>query len=127
VALAGGVAASAIVTCRYWSHLSLAAAVAKYTFQVWLIDHLPDSMRRRLLSREYSGKQLEKRLTQRIFKGMATMRALWRMSSINLRPKVRVGDPAPATPVLLKGAAVSLPSLASANTRPLLLNFGSCT
>ena len=88
---------------------------------------MPEGTRRRILSQEYSGEMLEKRLTQRIFKGLSTVRALWRMSSINLRPSVRVGESAPVTPVLLlDGKECMLAELAQGN-RPLVLNFGSCS
>ena len=69
---------------------------------------------------------LERRLTQRIFKGLSTVRALWGMSSVNLRPRVKVGDRAPPTPVLRDGVPILLPELARSD-RPLLINFGSCT
>ena len=121
-----GTTASALLTYRCRSRIALLGTVASYSFQIWLVDRLPDSVRRSILSKEYSGEMLEKRLTQRIFKGMSTVRALWRMSSINLRPRVRVGDLAPPTPVLRDGIEVALPSLAHGE-RPLLLNFGSCT
>jgi hypothetical protein len=111
---------------KRWHDLALVANVAKYSFMIFLIDRLPNSVRRSILSKEYEGEMLEKRLTQRIFKGMSTVRALWRMSSVNLRPRVRVGDAAPPTPVLLEGREVCLTSLARGK-RPLLLNFGSCT
>lgn len=117
----------ALVALRsQWHELVLVGTVAKYSFMIWLIDRLPDVVRRSILAKEYEGEMLEKRLTQRIFKGASTVRALWRMSSINLRPRVRVGDAAPPTPVLLDGREVCLTSLACGG-RPLLLNFGSCT
>lgn len=109
-----------------WDTLSLAAAVARDTFCLIVIDRLPLQMRRQILAKEYEGEMLEKRLTYRVFKGLPTIRALWHFSSINLRPRVRVGDPAPRTPVLLDGKQVLIPQLAR-GARPLLLNFGSCT
>ena len=124
--LAAAFGTTAILTYWYRSQVALAGTVASYVFQIWLVDRLPNSIRRSILSKEYSGEMLERRLTQRIFKGMSTVRALWRMSSINLRPQVRVGDVAPPTPVLLNGVEVALPSLAQGE-RPLLINFGSCT
>ena len=126
LASATGAAAAFAVCVWSWEKFVLVGTVAKYSFLVFLVDRLPYSVRRKVLMREYSGDLLEKRLTQCIFKGLPTVRALWRMSSINLRPRVRPGDPAPLTPVLLDGKLVSLPGIATGR-RPLLLNFGSCT
>ena len=107
--------------------IELAFTVAKYSFMVYIVDVLPNGMRRRILSKEYSGEMLEKRLTQRIFKGFGTIQALWRMTSINLHPRVKVGEPIPATPVFsLDGKEVMLGALATQG-RPLLINFGSCS
>ena len=99
VAVAGTVACATAFALR--DELKLLAAVAKYTFQVAIVDLLPMSMRRSILSQEYEGEMLEKRLTQRIFKGFSTVKALWRMSSVNMRPRLRVGDSVPIdTPLL---------------------------
>ena len=56
---------------------------------------------------------LEKRLTQRIFKGFSTVKALWRMSSVNMRPRLRVNDRVPEHMPLtdLKGNAAKLRNL----------------
>ena len=121
-AVAGG--ATALLAMRHWSTVAIAVRVSRDIFMVWLIDLLPQPLRRKILSAEYSGAMLEERLTQRIFKGMPTVRALWRMGSINYRPHVRVGDAAPPTPVLLDGEATTLPEL-TRGERPLLINFGS--
>jgi len=110
--------------------LELALKVAKYSFMVFLVDRLPERTRRNILAPEYSGEMLEQRLTQRIFKGMPTIRALWRMSSINLFPRVAVGDPVPNTLVLSPtGRATAVVNLEclSQEGRPLVLNFGSCS
>ena len=71
---------------------------------------------------------LEKRLTQRIFKGFSTVKALWRMSSVNMRPRLRVNDRVPEHMPLtdLKGNALQLRNLMRGD-RPLVLNFGSCS
>lgn len=108
--------------------LELIAKVTKYSFMVYVIDMLPAQTRRSILAQEYSGEMLEKRLTQRIFKGLSTVRALWRMTSINHRPRIAVGDAVPYTPVisLQDGKELALGALARGE-RPLVLNFGSCT
>ena len=116
------------VATVFWRELELAATVSKYSFMVFLVDRLPSRMRRELLAKEYSGEMLERRLTQTIFKGTSTIRALWRMTSINLHPRVAVGAAAPATPVhsLRDQREINLSELAQ-GARPLVLNFGSCT
>ena len=126
LAVGSAAAASALLAYRWWDDIVLAGIVAKYSAMIWLVDNLPEPKRREILSQEYEGEALEKRLGQRIFTGLSTVRALWRMSRVNLRPRVAVGDVAPATRVLLGGIEVFLPSLARGK-RPLLLNFGSCT
>ena len=51
----------------------------------------------------------------------------YRMSSVNLQPKLTVGDAVPDLRVLaLDGAKRRLLDL-SRRSRPLVLNFGSCT
>ena len=112
--------------CR--RQIALIASVARYTFMVYIIDILPQQTRRRILAQEYEGEMLEQRLTQRIFKGWATVKALWRMSSINLRPSVNVDDRVPPMSVvgLASGKDMALDDLACAD-QPLVLNFGSCT
>ena len=113
---------------RERKQIILAAVVAKYSFMVFLVDRLPAQLRRAILANEYTGEALEKRLTQRIFKGVSTVRALYRMSSVNLRPRVNVGDVAPETPVLhLHDASQTTLNALAHGARPLVLNFGSCT
>ena len=121
---AAGVA-TALATWK-WQQLSLVGAVARDSIMILLVDNLPNSVRRKILASEYSGAALEERLTQSIFKGASTVRALWRMASINMRPQTSVGAPVPAIPVLLDGKEIMLASLAEGD-RPLVLNFGSCT
>ena len=125
--IAAGVTAGVLWRLRH--RLALACTVLQYSFMVWLVDVLPHSVRKSILEKEYEGEMLERRLTQRIFKGTSTVRALWRMSSINLRPRTCPGKPAPPTPVVLLDSdrpAVLLHELAH-DDRPLVLNFGSCT
>ena len=125
IALAGG---AVLATCIGWHKIVLTATVAKYSFMVYLIDKLPQSTRRKILSKEYSGEDLERRLTITIFKGFSTVKALWRMASINLQPQTRVGERIPATPVLSleTGQQLMLGDLARSE-RPLVVNFGSCS
>jgi thyroxine 5-deiodinase len=121
-----GAGAVALVVRKYWKQFWMAGVVANYCIQIALLDVLPESVRRSILSKEYSGENLEKRLKQKIFKGASTARALWRMSSINRDVRVRIGDAVPDTRVLHNGQEIALASLMRSE-RPLLLNFGSCT
>ena len=124
-ALLGGGAVAIVLGRR---KLELWLTVAKYALSVFLIDKLPNHMRRRILSAEYSGDDLEERLKMRIFKGWPTVRALWRMSSVNLYPQVRVGDAAPMVRVHSLDSRDEMALLAlSKGSQPLVLNFGSCT
>lgn len=105
---------------------------AKSCVMIWTIDLLPNYYRRRLLSSEYKGEELEQRLKLRIGGGYRMIKALWRMTSINRNPPVKLGAAAPHLHVLrLDDDAeameeISLLSLATPG-RPLVLNFGSCT
>ena len=125
-AIAGTVVCATAFALR--DELALLATVAKYVFQVYIVDLLPMATRRSILSQEYEGDMLEKRLTQRIFKGFSTVKALWRMSSVNMRPRLRVNDRVPEGVPLtdLKGNALQLRDLMQGD-RPLVLNFGSCS
>ena len=128
VAFLGG---GALATYIGWRQIVLAGTVLKYSFMVFLIDKLPEKTRRRILSNEYSGEDLERRLKITIFKGLSTIKALWRMSSVNLRPLVRVGDRVegganPPVISLANGEQLTLGDLARGE-RPLVVNFGSCS
>ena len=112
-----------------------ATAVLSYTVQIWLVDWLPNHLRRRILCKEYSGDALERRLQLRIGGGLKMIRALWRMSTINRHPSVSVGSEVPHLSVLslLDDSKaehcdqIPLLSLGGYGSRPLVLNFGSCT
>ena len=125
LALVGGTAVAVVVA---WRKIALVTTVSKYSVKLFLVDHLPQFMKRRIMSKRFAGEALEQRLQMRLFKGWATIKALWRMSSINLYPRVRVGQSAPHTPVLLldDNKVINLVEMAH-GTRPLVLNFGSCT
>ena len=111
--------------------IGLALRVAQYSVMIFLIDLLPNSIRRRILSAEYSGADLEKRLSLRIWSGWSTVRALWRMTAINSNPQLKVSNAVPPIPLArLEGNSTRpacLGDLAAAASRPLVLNFGSCT
>jgi hypothetical protein len=96
---------------------------------IWLVDHLPESMRRKILSREYSGKELEERLTLRIFKGWSTIKAIHRFSLCNLYPALEIGQKLANIPLreLASDRELYLHELSTGDNRPLVLNFGSCT
>ena len=87
-----------------------------------VLDALPRALRERLLPSGRHGK---------LFSGASTVRQLWRTTSVNLHPAVRVGELAP--PVLslcmeLDGSwqRLTITSLCQPG-RPLVLAFGSCT
>ena len=58
------------------AHFLRALDVAKNTLLIFLVDVLPAPTRRMILSKEYSGGELERRLSFRIFGG-------WRMVSLH--------------------------------------------
>jgi len=95
---------------------------------IWIIDHLPATLQRKILSREYSGAELEERLKLRLFQGWHTFKAIHRMASINMFPALNIGDQVGSLRVrdIRAGTEVYLSELAKGD-RPLVLNFGSCT
>lgn len=117
---------AALVIARNWTQIHLAAAVIRDAVMIVLIDNMPNHVRRNILSNEYSGAALEERLTQSIFRGPSTVRALWRMGSVNMNPQTHVGEKMPDIPVVVDNSEIMLSTLAT-GARPLLLNFGSCT
>ena len=101
-----------------------------------------------MLANEYEGEALEKRLQMKIGGGWRVLAALWRMSSINLRPAVSEGSLVPPGTVVAtlrvedgeEAPQIDLadyynndddvPATKKASTRnllPLVLNFGSCS
>ena len=61
-------------------------------------------------------------------------KALWRMSSVNMRPALKVGDVVPSSRCVALslhegklGPPVDLASPTLSTDRPLVLNFGSCS
>jgi len=111
----------------------LLAKIACLTFIaaviIFITDHLPQGLRRKLLSSEYAGQDLEDRLAVQIFAGWPTVKAIHHMLSINMRPQVQIGQPVRNLQVLKLQSQeeVALTSLTTSPTRPLVLNFGSCT
>ena len=104
------------------------AAVIRDTLLIWLIDWLPNHIRRRILCKEYSGDALERRLKLRIFGGYRMVKALWRFAKVNRKPMVAIGSEVPHLRVLRLDSEAEVPLLSLARTgRPLVLNFGSCT
>jgi hypothetical protein len=119
-----------------------------YFGMIAVLDYAPNFLRRRILSHEYSGDQLEKRLKLQINGGWPMFKALFRMSYINLRPTLTAGSGVargimlyPLPPADSSGSSsstavggadydsklVDLLSLQTTPGRPLVLNFGSCS
>ena len=101
----------------YWAFISV-------------LDLQPEFLKRYMLSKEYSGEALERRVAMRI--GHPLMfSALWRMTSINTRPAVSAGDSVPQgvalEPLENESGAIDLLTLSKSIKGPLVLNFGSCT
>ena len=139
------------------SQLRLLTKVIRYTFEIWIVDWLPNTFRRRILAAEYSGEKLERRLQMRIGGGWRMVRALWRFTSVHHNIKAEVGMTVPTIAVesanLRRGdrgdhvaAEVTMASLGTPGRvyapehgrdyalecvgTPddlLVLNFGSCT
>ena len=120
------------------SDVAIFARVVAYYVQITLIDSTPEFVKRWQLSGEYSGRLLEERVKMRI--GHPRMfTALWRMTSINMRPGLAEGQEIPqgiivekasAAPAEIPVTSLDLKELSlssSLSHRPLVLNFGSCT
>jgi len=98
-------------------------------FMIFVNDHLPQFIRRKLLSKEYSGQGLEDRLAVQIFAGWSTVKAIYHMLTINMTPQLQVGQQVSELKVLQLSSLARVPitSLSTSSSRPLVLNFGSCT
>jgi hypothetical protein len=99
------------------------------TAMIWITDHLPQKIRRKILSSEYCGKDLDDRLTVKIFAGWSMIKAVHRMLTINMRPQLQIGQHVGNLKVVRLGSQepVSVANLCASSGRPLILNFGSCT
>jgi hypothetical protein len=130
------------------STVRVAAQTLLYWFLINLLDFAPNFLRRSMLANEYEGEALEKRLQMKIGGGWRVLAALWRMSSINLRPAVSEGSLVPPGTVVTtlrvedgeEAPQIDLadyynndddvPATKKVSTRnllPLVLNFGSCS
>ena len=131
------------------STVRVAAQTLLYWFLINLLDFAPNFLRRSMLANEYEGEALEKRLQMKIGGGWRVLAALWRMSSINLRPAVSEGSLVPPGTVVTTLRAEEggeevpqidladyynndddVPATKKASARnllPLVLNFGSCS
>ena len=130
------------------STVRVAAQTLLYWFLINLLDFAPTFLRRSVLANEYEGEALEKRLQMKIGGGWRVLAALWRMSSINLRPAVSEGSLVPPGTVVAtlrvedgeEAPQIDLadyynndddvPATKKVSTRnllPLVLNFGSCS
>jgi len=97
---------------------------------LFLRDNLPEFIRRRMLPKaDFSGTTLEERLKIRVFAGWATVKAIYHMRSINIRPRLAVGEHVGDLKVLRLSSQeeVSVAKMCTSASRPLVLNFGSCT
>jgi hypothetical protein len=106
--------------------------VVMYWCMINFLDFAPNSMRRRILSGEYQGEALEQRLQLKIGGGWRMFKALWRMSSVNMRPAVTQGDVLPSGTVVASiddnnDALIDLAALSRGSKTPLVINFGSCS
>eukprot|EP00038_Savillea_parva_P009401 m.183307 g.183307 ORF g.183307 m.183307 type:complete len:120 (+) comp15783_c0_seq1:61-420(+) len=103
-----------------------------YFVIITAIDISPEWFRRRVLSDEYSGKELDERVKLKLFGGWQMALALFHMTSINKYPKLAVGDEVPASLNVIAlrdgvdAGAVPLTSLCRTSV-PLVINFGSCS
>jgi len=126
--------------------LSLSVKVARYALEIWVVDWMPNFVRRRILANEYSGDALERRLKLRIGGGWRMVAALWRFTSVHTNIKATVGakvpvltleracgpDEAGGAEVLLSnigapGILATLRNVHVARKGLLVVNFGSCT
>lgn len=103
---------------------------AAYFGMICILDHCPEFLKRKMLTGEYEGEALERRINMRLNSdSWCLIKALYRMSSINLYPGVKNSDRVPKGLMVQRledGKLVDLCSL-QRSTRPLVLNFGSCT
>jgi hypothetical protein len=120
--------------------LRLLSHVLVCVVMITLLEYGPNWWRRRILKHEYEGAALEARLQMKISGGWSMVRALYHMSSVNLRPSLAVGSPCPERGITLVRAdggagssgvaaaaeAVELRTLSRPGV-PLLINFGSCS
>ena len=77
------------------ARLSLSVKVARYALEIWVVDWMPNFVRRRILANEYSGDALERRLKLRIGGGWRMVAALWRFTSVHTNIKATVGAKVP--------------------------------
>lgn len=132
-----------------YNALYLTYTTTVYWLTINLLDFAPNPIRRRILSNEYSGDALEKRLNMRIGGGWRVYAALWRMSKINMFPRLRVGDNVPKKELLIypllsldqspennetakylpshDNGAIDLYSFGNHDGKPVIINFGSCS
>jgi len=110
---------------RFLLQAKIVCITAMASVTIFTNDHLPDRLRRRMLSTEYRGKDLEDRLAVRIFAGWSTVKAIYHMLSINMRPQLQIGQSVGNLKVLRLSSheEVSLASMSTSATRPLVLNF----
>ena len=98
---------------------------------IFLLDYMPNFIRRKILAKEYEGVHLEERLQLKIFGGLTMMKELYRMYANNMVPTLKIGDSVPSSSEvydLSSNAKTRLASLLNnTNSRPLVINFGSCT
>jgi hypothetical protein len=114
--------------------VGVAAQVLLYWCVINVLDFAPNFIRRPMLSKEYRGEALEKRLQMKIGGGWSMFRALWRMSSINLKPAVSEGGGVPQGKAIVttvsaeRGEEVPpIIDLVHGQTGILVINFGSCS
>lgn len=90
------------------------------------LDYAPNFVRRKVLSGEYKGNALERRLEMKIGGGWRMLTELYRMARVNDTPVLAKGDRIPKLELYsLDGKMRRLPR--PRNGRPLVINFGSCT
>lgn len=119
---------------QLWFEMFVFMQSVSYFAMISFLDYAPNWIRRRMLSGEYKGEALEARLKLKISGGWRMFKALHHMGRIQMRPALSKGLEVPADVTVTRldhdegqEDVVDLGAWSRSLTRPLVLNFGSCT
>jgi len=91
------------ISAWFWEHLVMKMSkcvellghfdIFKKSLEILVLDNLPLFIKRKIMTREYSGEALEQRIRTRIFGGFKMFKLLWNMSAE--KSILKVGDKLP--------------------------------